>query len=141
MMIRIPELNNKRYILEHMICPQCRAEYREGFDRCADCGVPLVVELTAEEEHDEESTNELISMLETEDASFLADAVAAIEEAKIPYLIQSGTALDLESLISSDSLVWRAVLYAPSQLRQQVETLLAKVKSELENSPKDDESD
>jgi hypothetical protein len=25
-----------------MICPQCNAEYREGFVRCADCGVELV---------------------------------------------------------------------------------------------------
>ena len=25
-----------------MICPQCNAEYREGFTRCADCDVELV---------------------------------------------------------------------------------------------------
>jgi hypothetical protein len=25
-----------------MICPQCHAEYREGFTRCADCDVPLI---------------------------------------------------------------------------------------------------
>lgn len=25
-----------------MICPQCRAEYREGFTVCADCDVPLI---------------------------------------------------------------------------------------------------
>lgn len=25
-----------------MLCPQCGAEYREGFDECADCHVPLV---------------------------------------------------------------------------------------------------
>ena len=25
-----------------MICPQCNAEYREGFLRCSDCGVELV---------------------------------------------------------------------------------------------------
>ncbi len=25
-----------------MICPECRAEYRESFVRCADCGVALV---------------------------------------------------------------------------------------------------
>jgi hypothetical protein len=25
-----------------MICPQCRAEYREGFTVCADCDIPLV---------------------------------------------------------------------------------------------------
>jgi hypothetical protein len=27
-----------------MICPQCKAEYRPGFTRCADCGVELVWE-------------------------------------------------------------------------------------------------
>jgi hypothetical protein len=28
-----------------MFCPQCKAEYRSGFARCADCGVELVWEL------------------------------------------------------------------------------------------------
>lgn len=28
-----------------MFCPECRAEYREGFTRCADCDVDLVAEL------------------------------------------------------------------------------------------------
>jgi hypothetical protein len=31
-----------------MFCPQCKAEYRSGFARCADCGVELVSELPAE---------------------------------------------------------------------------------------------
>jgi len=31
-----------------MICPQCHAEYREGFATCADCQVPLVLALRAE---------------------------------------------------------------------------------------------
>ena len=31
-----------------MFCPQCRTEYREGFDTCTDCGVPLVPELQPE---------------------------------------------------------------------------------------------
>jgi hypothetical protein len=30
-----------------MICPQCKAEYRQGFTRCADCDVDLVHELPA----------------------------------------------------------------------------------------------
>ncbi len=25
-----------------MFCPHCKAEYREGFSRCADCGIDLV---------------------------------------------------------------------------------------------------
>ncbi|MFN3652328.1 MAG: hypothetical protein ACK47B_22360 [Armatimonadota bacterium] len=28
-----------------MFCPDCRIEYRPGFDQCADCRVPLVDEL------------------------------------------------------------------------------------------------
>lgn len=28
-----------------MFCPQCKTEYRPGFDRCADCGIGLVAEL------------------------------------------------------------------------------------------------
>ena len=35
-----------------MFCPKCKAEYREGFTVCADCGVPLVEALTTEPEFD-----------------------------------------------------------------------------------------
>jgi hypothetical protein len=28
-----------------MFCPQCKAEYRDGFSRCSDCDVNLVSEL------------------------------------------------------------------------------------------------
>jgi len=31
-----------------MFCPECRAEYREGFFRCSDCGIPLVDQLQAD---------------------------------------------------------------------------------------------
>jgi hypothetical protein len=31
-----------------MVCPQCKAEYRDGYARCADCDVPLIDELPAE---------------------------------------------------------------------------------------------
>ena len=30
-----------------VFCPKCKAEYREGFTVCADCGVPLVETLPA----------------------------------------------------------------------------------------------
>lgn len=33
-----------------MFCPKCKAEYREGFSRCADCDVDLVLELPTEPE-------------------------------------------------------------------------------------------
>lgn len=34
-------------------CPNCRAEYREGFDTCTDCGVALVDERPPEPDHDD----------------------------------------------------------------------------------------
>ncbi len=37
-----------------MFCPLCKAEYREGFFRCADCGVDLVAALDQEEPPEEE---------------------------------------------------------------------------------------
>ena len=35
-----------------MFCPQCRAEYRDGFDVCADCDVKLVEALPTEPQPD-----------------------------------------------------------------------------------------
>ena len=35
-----------------MYCPECRAEYREGFVHCADCDVDLVDALPPEDEPD-----------------------------------------------------------------------------------------
>ena len=32
-----------------MFCPLCKAEYRPGFTRCADCDVPLVHELSRDQ--------------------------------------------------------------------------------------------
>lgn len=35
-----------------MFCPKCKAEYREGFTVCAECGVPLVEKLPEQPEFD-----------------------------------------------------------------------------------------
>lgn len=32
-----------------MFCPNCKTEYREGFTNCADCQIPLVTALPADE--------------------------------------------------------------------------------------------
>lgn len=37
-----------------MFCPKCKAEYREGFSRCADCDVDLIPKLSPEPEQSEE---------------------------------------------------------------------------------------
>ena len=35
-----------------MFCPKCKSEYRDGFYKCADCGVDLVAEIPPESEND-----------------------------------------------------------------------------------------
>lgn len=122
-----------------MICPQCRAEYREGFYRCADCDVVLISESDAESDASQDSPHpELTAVLETQDSSFLSDVVALIEEAKIPYVLQSGTAIGIDSFLQSDALEWRAVLYTPDHLQEKVESLIAAVKSDRRKEPEED---
>ncbi len=40
-----------------MFCPKCKAEYREGFTRCAYCDVDLIPDLRSESETHEEYLN------------------------------------------------------------------------------------
>ena len=116
-----------------MICPKCHAEYREGFDRCADCDIPLMSETDSEidsADAEDSTSSELQPVFETQDSSFLSDLVTLIEENKIPYVLQSGTAIGLDSLEQSNALEWRAVLYVPNQLEEMVESFIAKLKSD-----------
>jgi hypothetical protein len=66
-----------------MICPKCRAEYREGFYRCADCNIALVSahETDSESDSDEDTeSSDLITVFETKNSSFLSDLVDLIEQ-------------------------------------------------------------
>jgi hypothetical protein len=85
-----------------MFCPACQAEYREGFTVCADCNVPLVLNLrtppgspdmghAAENENQETPTNEeedpFCAFWEGEDPRICADLCSVLEEARIPYRV------------------------------------------------------
>ncbi len=72
-----------------MICPECLTEYREGVDRCADCGEKLV-------DHIEETlSSQLVSLTMTTDAGLLSALADRLERAGVPYVIEAGTALPL----------------------------------------------
>ncbi len=65
-----------------MYCPQCGAEYREGFTRCSDCDVELVPQ--GPPEGDLEPV-ELVTILETATPSVLMVAKSVLEGAGIPF--------------------------------------------------------
>jgi hypothetical protein len=72
-----------------MFCPLCKAEYREGLYRCADCDVALVDSLPDEKGNkadSQETGQELAALLaREEDPVFLTALLSALDEAGIPH--------------------------------------------------------
>lgn len=67
-----------------MFCPECRGEFREGIDRCTECGVKLVEELI-EPEHD---GRPLVVVYHSDDPAVLPLARSLLDETDIPYTIR-----------------------------------------------------
>ena len=72
-----------------MFCPLCKAEYREGVYRCADCDAALVNSLPDEEggNADSQETEQEVAVLLTreQDPVFLTALLTALNEAGIPH--------------------------------------------------------
>ncbi|MBZ5586663.1 MAG: DUF2007 domain-containing protein [Acidobacteriia bacterium] len=68
-----------------MYCPQCRAEYREGFSECSDCHVPLLSGAPPPDPFD--PNMELVIVLETNDQVQLAMVKGLLEDAGIPFYL------------------------------------------------------
>ena len=71
-----------------MYCPECRAEYRDGFTECSDCHVPLLTgTCPLDPEVPLDPTLELVVVLETNDRIQLAMARGLLEDAGIPLFV------------------------------------------------------
>ncbi len=78
-----------------MFCPQCKAEYRQGFTVCADCDVPLVWQLPASPDapHETESSGQapepaddpLCSFWSGDDPRIHAELCQLLDEQGIPH--------------------------------------------------------
>ena len=75
-----------------MYCPQCKAEYRQGFTRCADCDVDLVWELPKEAierrgegEPGDPNKDPFCSFWKGEDPRVHAELCSVLDEAGIPH--------------------------------------------------------
>jgi len=69
-----------------MLCPQCGAEYREGFDECADCHVPLVDSLD-EPEPVGPGVPEVLIRTEIWNPIAIGLAETLLREARIRYFV------------------------------------------------------
>jgi hypothetical protein len=68
-----------------MFCPNCEAEYRDGFTRCSDCDVALVEHLGEIHSNSPELSNAPELLWTGTDPGMIADIKDALESAKIPY--------------------------------------------------------
>lgn len=74
-----------------MICPECKAEYRPGFTRCADCEVELVeaspeaLAKIGEVEEDARAEDPFCEFWKGEDARVRGELCDVLSEAGIPY--------------------------------------------------------
>jgi hypothetical protein len=72
-----------------MFCPLCKAEYRQGFTRCADCDVDLVPVLPPEPDPPEPAPDDAgpdsVVLCQEDDPATLTAIVSALQEAGIRY--------------------------------------------------------
>jgi len=73
-----------------MICPACKAEYRQGFTRCADCDVELVQGLRGTEEgaSNRAPSGTLVPLWEGQDLALHTALLEELEAAGIRYFDQ-----------------------------------------------------
>lgn len=66
-----------------MFCPTCKAEYREGFTRCADCDVDLVSK--PENQIEDEAEEIAVLLWQGEDPVAFSAVTSALRDAQIPF--------------------------------------------------------
>jgi hypothetical protein len=75
-----------------MFCPKCKAEYREGFYKCADCGIDLVFELPPESAP-EAIFEDPVEVYSTYRQSEIAFVKSILEGEGIPFFFQGESPL------------------------------------------------
>ena len=87
-----------------MFCPKCRAEYREGFDTCADCQVSLVEELASEQEP---QFQDFTGLMTVSDEAQIVVIRSLFDDAGLVYYFQGELARHLVPLPFSAQLMVR----------------------------------
>jgi hypothetical protein len=75
-----------------MFCPKCKAEYREGYYKCADCGTDLVAQLS-DEPAEEAVFDNPVEVFSTYQQSEVAFIKSILEGEGIPFFFQGESPL------------------------------------------------
>ena len=77
-----------------MFCPKCKSEYREGFLKCADCGVDLVGALPSEQA-DDFGDVEFVEVFSTYQQGDIAFIKSVLDGEGITYFFQGESSIML----------------------------------------------
>ncbi|MCU7494520.1 MAG: DUF2007 domain-containing protein [Ignavibacteria bacterium] len=89
-----------------MFCPNCKAEYREGFTRCADCQVDLVDKLP-EEDFELDTDIRFVEILRTLNLVDLAFIKSILDSEGIQYFIKGDIIQNINPLVDPAVLMVR----------------------------------
>ena len=106
-----------------MFCPECKAEYRAGFTRCADCDVELVAALP-EAGHGSMGRANMQEVWSGEEQQSCVEICLVLREAGIPYEVAQRSAQFLQK---EDA---RFTIAVPSEFCKQAKELAVDVDGE-----------
>lgn len=78
-------------------CPKCGAEYRRGYERCAECDVDLVDKLEPEKEHED---SDYVTLGEWSDPLDMREVCELLEDAEVPCIVQGADAKQMVGIHS-----------------------------------------
>jgi len=119
-----------------MHCPQCGAEYRPGFSRCADCDVYLV-DRPEETPPAPDPHRELVAVFKTTDSILLPVVKSLLDSAGIEYMSQGEEALGVLPLGPAGSKVvraswaWGATILVAKEDEASVKEMLAQIEEDF----------
>jgi hypothetical protein len=117
------------------ICPVCRGEFVDELESCPDCGVLLTQRSEVELGGEPTDTEDLVTLVETSDATLLPVLTGLLESAEIPSVIhgadQAGLYLAAGKLSSLFGLEARgARLMVARRDLEEAQAILAEVEPE-----------
>jgi hypothetical protein len=113
-----------------MFCPNCKAEYRSGFTRCADCEVQLVYELRKEAAPDGGEAGDLQPVWQGNDQDGCVCLCLALKKAGVPYEVSQSA----ESRSARMQVDWKYEIAVSSSELERARKILG-----LEAYPEEDE--
>jgi hypothetical protein len=117
-----------------MYCPQCKAEYRQGFTRCADCDLDLVDALPQEPEHAGQA-NRIIWMGDNQETCVAL--CLRLKDEGIRYQVTEG----MKSRNARMTVTWKYELAVPAEDEKKAKELLELPETVVEESSELTEED